>query len=170
MGIHLRGEVDWGEVADLIEESYRLIAPKSWSGRSIRQSAAYPVRSDRHVATVRYLVRDVDRAIRFYVDQLGFALETQVGSAFAMVRAPDELLLWLSGPQSSAARPMPDGRQPEPGGWNRIVVEVPDLEQRAEMLLAAGVAFRNAIVSGPGGKQILVEDPEGNIIELFEPR
>ena len=122
------------------------------------------------MATVRYLVSDVDRASRFYVDQLGFALESQMGSAFAMVRAPDGLLLWLSGPQSSAARPMPDGRQPEPGGWNRIVIEVPDLEQRVESTRAAGISFRNAIVSGPGGKQILVEDTEGNIIELFEPR
>jgi catechol 2,3-dioxygenase-like lactoylglutathione lyase family enzyme len=120
--------------------------------------------------TVRYFVGDVDRAIRFYVDQLGFELETQMGSAIAMVRAGDGLLLWLSGPQSSAARPMPDGRQPEPGGWNRIVVEVPDLEQRVESLRAAGVTFRNTIVSGPGGKQILVEDTEGNVIELFEAR
>ena len=122
------------------------------------------------MATVRYLVSDVDRAIRFYVDQLGFALETQMGSAFAMVRSPDGLLLWLSGPQSSAARPMPDGRQPEPGGWNRIVVEVPNLEARVETMRAAGVTFRNAIVSGPGGKQILVEDNEGNVIEFFEAR
>ena len=120
--------------------------------------------------TVRYFVGDVDRAVRFYVDQLGFELETQMGSAIAMVRAGDGLLLWLSGPQSSAARPMPDGRQPEPGGWNRIVVEVPDLEQRVESLRAAGVTFRNAIVSGPGGQQILVEDTEGNVIELFEAR
>jgi len=122
------------------------------------------------MATVRYFVRDVDRAIRFYVDQLGFELETHMGSAIAMVRAADGLLLWLSGPQSSGARPMPDGRQPEPGGWNRIVVEVADLEQRVEMLRAAGVTFRNEIVSGPGGKQILVEDTEGNVIELFEAR
>ena len=120
--------------------------------------------------TVRYFVGDVDRAIRFYVDQLGFELEMQMGSAIAMVRAGDGLLLWLSGPQSSAARPMPDGRQPEPGGWNRIVVEVPDLEQRVESLRAASVTFRNTIVSGPGGKQILVEDTEGNVIELFEAR
>jgi len=122
------------------------------------------------MATVRYFVRDVDRAIRFYVDQLGFELETHMGSAIAMVRAADGLLLWLSGPQSSGARPMPDGRQPEPGGWNRIVVEVADLEQRVEMLRAAGVTFRNEIVSGPGGKQILVEDTEGNVIEFFEAR
>jgi catechol 2,3-dioxygenase-like lactoylglutathione lyase family enzyme len=122
------------------------------------------------MATVRYFVGDVDRAVRFYVDQLGFELETQMGSAIAMVRAVDGLLLWLSGPQSSAARPMQDGRQPEPGGWNRIVVEVSDLEQRVESLLAAGVTFRNPIVNGPGGKQVLVEDTEGNVIELFEAR
>ena len=93
-----------------------------------------------------------------------------MGSAIAMVRASDGLLLWLSGPQSSAARPMPDGRQPEPGGWNRIVIEVTELEQRVEAMRAAGVSFRNAIVSGPGGKQILVEDTEGNVVELFEAR
>jgi catechol 2,3-dioxygenase-like lactoylglutathione lyase family enzyme len=122
------------------------------------------------MATVRYFVGDVDRAIRFYVDQLGFELEAQMGSAIAMVRASDGLLLWLSGPQSSAARPMPDGRQPEPGGWNRIVIEVTELEQRVEAMRAAGVSFRNAIVSGPGGKQILVEDTEGNVVELFEAR
>ena len=122
------------------------------------------------MTTVRYLVDDVDRAIRFYVDQLGFALETQMGSAFAIVRSNDGLLLWLSGPQSSAARPMPDGRQPEPGGWNRIVVEVDDLAARVAALRAAGVTFRNDIVTGPGGKQILAEDGEGNVVELFEAR
>ena len=122
------------------------------------------------MTTVRYLVSDVDRAIRFYVDQLGFALETQMGSAFAMVRGGDGLLLWLSGPQSSAARPMPDGRHPEPGGWNRIVVEVDDLDARVAAMRAAGVTFRNDIVTGPGGKQILAEDSEGNVIELFEAR
>ena len=81
----------------------------------------------------------------------------------------DDLRLWLAGPRSSAARPMPDGRAPEPGGWNRIVVEVDDLEERVERLKAAGLRFRNEIVTGPGGKQILLEDPAGNAIELFQP-
>jgi catechol 2,3-dioxygenase-like lactoylglutathione lyase family enzyme len=121
------------------------------------------------MATVRYLVTDVDRSVAFYVGQLGFEKVEQMGPAFARVRLGD-LTLWLAGPQSSAARPMPDGRQPVPGGWNRLVIEVEDLGERAATLTAAGVTFRNAIVTGPGGKQILAEDPDGNPIELFEPR
>jgi catechol 2,3-dioxygenase-like lactoylglutathione lyase family enzyme len=120
-------------------------------------------------AAVRYLVADVDRAVAFYVDQLGFALVEQMGVAFAQVRR-DDLTLWLSGPASSAARPMPDGQQPVAGGWNRFVIDVDDLAGRVEVMRDAGVTFRNAIVSGPGGKQILVEDPDGNVIELFEAR
>jgi catechol 2,3-dioxygenase-like lactoylglutathione lyase family enzyme len=120
-------------------------------------------------AAVRYLVADVDRAVAFYVEQLGFTLVEQMGGAFAQVRR-DELTLWLSGPASSAARPMPDGRQPVAGGWNRFVLEVDDLAARVEAMRDAGVTFRNAIVTGPGGKQILVEDPDGNVIELFEAR
>ena len=121
------------------------------------------------MATVRYLVTDVDRSVAFYVDQLGFEIVEQMGAAFARVRLGD-LSLWLAGPQSSAARPMPDGRQPAPGGWNRFVIEVEDLAERVATLTVAGVTFRNAIVTGPGGKQILAEDPDGNPIELFEPR
>jgi len=121
------------------------------------------------MATVRYLVADVDRSIAFYVGQLGFEMVEQMGRPFARVRRGD-LTLWLAGPQSSAARPMPDGRQPSPGGWNRFVIEVEDLTERVALLTAAGVSFRNAIVTGPGGKQILAEDPDGNPIELFEPR
>ena len=121
------------------------------------------------MATVRYLVNDVDRSVAFYVDQLGFEMVEQMGAAFARVKLGD-LTLWLAGPQSSAARPMPDGRQPTPGGWNRFVIEVEDLAERVATLTAAGVTFRNAIVTGPGGKQILAEDPDGNPIELFEPR
>ena len=118
---------------------------------------------------VRYLVADVDRSVAFYVGHLGFTLEEQMGTAFALVRR-DDLTLWLSGPASSAARPMPDGRQPGSGGWNRFVIEVDDLPAQVANMTAAGVRFRNAIVSGPGGKQILAEDPDGNPIELFEPR
>jgi catechol 2,3-dioxygenase-like lactoylglutathione lyase family enzyme len=120
-------------------------------------------------AAVRYLVADVDRAVAFYVEHLGFELVEQMGPAFAQVRRGD-LTVWLSGPASSAARPMPDGRQPVAGGWNRFVLEVDDLAARVEVMRAAGVTFRNAIVSGPGGKQILAEDPDGNVVELFEPR
>jgi catechol 2,3-dioxygenase-like lactoylglutathione lyase family enzyme len=120
------------------------------------------------MGVVRYLVDDVDAAVAFYEGHLGFTLERKMGPAFAIV-SRDDLTLWLSGPQSSAARPMPDGRRPEPGGWNRLVLEVDDIEARAEKLKQAGLSFRNEIVSGPGGKQILLEDNAGNAIELFEP-
>lgn len=119
------------------------------------------------MAVVRYLVDDVDAAAAFYTDHLGFALEQRMGPAFAIVSRGD-LSLWLSGPQSSAARPMPDGRQPEPGGWNRLVVEVDDLEAKVEAMKRAGLSFRNEIVTGPGGKQIVLEDSAGNPVELFE--
>lgn len=121
------------------------------------------------MASVRYIVDDVDVAIGFYVDRLGFVLDQQMGLAFARV-SRDDLVIWLSGPQSSAARAMPDGRRPVAGGWNRIVLEVDDVEDLATRLREAGIPFRNEIVSGPGGKQILLEDPAGNPIELFEPR
>ena len=118
---------------------------------------------------VRYLVGDVSRSVTFYVDRLGFEVEQEMLPAFARVRRGD-LTLWLAGPASSAARPMPDGRSPEPGGWNRFVVEVDDLESTVEGLRAAGAGFRNDIVVGPGGKQVLLEDPDGNPVELFEAR
>ena len=91
-----------------------------------------------------------------------------MGAAFALVER-DGLQLWLSGPQSSAARPMPDGRRPEPGGWNRIVLQVGDIEAKVSELKGRGIKFRNDIVTGPGGQQILCEDPSGNCIELFQP-
>ena len=118
---------------------------------------------------VRYLVADVERSVAFYVEHLGFTLEEQMGKAFALVRR-DDLTLWLSGPASSAARAMPDGRQPLGGGWNRFVIELADLQEQVAAMTAAGVTFRNVIVSGPGGRQILADDPDGNPIELFEPR
>jgi catechol 2,3-dioxygenase-like lactoylglutathione lyase family enzyme len=121
------------------------------------------------MATVRYIVGDVDRAVAFYTGPLGFTLDQQMGPAFASV-ARDDLTVWLSGPASSASRPMPDGRRPEPGGWDRFVIEVDDLEALVARLRSADVAFRNDIVTGPGGKQILVDDPDGNPIELFESR
>ena len=121
------------------------------------------------MATVRYLVGDVDRAVAFYTGVLGFDLEQQMGRAFARVSRGD-LTVWLSGPASSAARPMPDGRQPAPGGWNRFVVEVDDIDASVASLRAAGATFRNDVVTGPGGRQIVVDDPDGNPIELFEAR
>jgi len=121
------------------------------------------------MATLRYLVADVDASIAFYTGHLGFTLEQQMGRAFAIVTR-DDLSVWLSGPQSSAAQPMPDGRQPEPGGWNRLVLEVDDLERKVAELKQAGLGFRNEILTGPGGKQIVLDDGDGNPIELFEAR
>jgi catechol 2,3-dioxygenase-like lactoylglutathione lyase family enzyme len=120
------------------------------------------------MAGVRYMVVDVDAAVGFYTTVLGFDLIEQYGPAMAIVRRGD-LTLWLAGPPSSAARPMPDGRQPAPGGWNRFVIEVDDIASMVERVRSAGVPFRNEIVSGPGGKQVLIEDPSGNPIELFQP-
>ena len=119
------------------------------------------------MATVRYLVTDVERSIAFYTKALGFKLDQSIAPAFARISNSD-LTLWLAGPQSSAARPMPDGRRPEPGGWNRFVVEVEDLVSRVAEMKRAGLRFRNDVVVGPGGKQILLEDPDGNLVELFE--
>jgi catechol 2,3-dioxygenase-like lactoylglutathione lyase family enzyme len=118
---------------------------------------------------VRYIVADVESAVAFYVEQLGFREKERYGPAMAIVER-DDLRLWLAGPVSSAARPMPDGRRPEPGGWSRIVIEVDDLDPVVERLRAAGAAFRNEPISGPGGRQVLVEDPSGNPIELFAGR
>jgi len=120
------------------------------------------------MATIRYLVNDPESSIEFYTKQLGFELTQQMGPVFAIVSKGD-LNIWLSGPQTSAARPMPDGRKPEAGGWNRFVIEVDDIEALVTSLKSMGVRFRNDIISGPGGKQILAEDPSGNPIELFEP-
>jgi len=120
------------------------------------------------LANVRYMVDDVERAVGFYTEHFGFEVLSSHPPAFAdVVRGPLRLL--LSGPSSSAGRPMPDGRAPRPGGWNRIHLIVDDIERDVERLRAAGLRFRNDIVTGPGGKQILVEDPAGNPIELFQP-
>jgi len=120
------------------------------------------------MASIRYFVRDVDAAIAFYTEKLGFKLKQKMGPPFAYVTRGD-LTLWLSGPESSAARPMPDGRRPEPGGWNRFVLEVTDLPAEIARLKKAGVRFRGDLVTGPGGKQILAEDQDGNPVEFFEP-
>jgi len=118
---------------------------------------------------VRYMVDDVDAAVAFYTTHLGFIQLTNQAPAFADVQRGD-LRLLLSGPTSSAGRPMPDGRRPEPGGWNRIHLIVDDLAAEVERLRSEGVPFRNEIVKGPGGSQILIEDPSGNVVELFQPR
>ena len=120
------------------------------------------------MATVRYIVDDTDAAVSFYVQHLGFQLVTRMGPAFSMI-AKEDLTVWISGPQTSAARPMPDGRVPEPGGWNRFVIEVDDIEAVVASMKEGGVNFRNDIITGPGGKQIVAEDPSGNPIEVFQP-
>ena len=117
---------------------------------------------------VRYQVKDVQRAITFYTHTLGFKLDMEHLPAFGQVSIHD-LKLILSGPGASGSRPMPDGRQQEPGGWNRVVLQVADLAGRIADLKRAGVHFRNEMEVGPGGKQVQIEDPDGNSIELFEP-
>jgi len=117
---------------------------------------------------VRYQVKDVERSISFYTQTLGFDLDRQNLPAFGQVSIGD-LKLILSGPGASGSRPMPDGRQQEPGGWNRVVLQVKDLPAHISQLKKQGVSFRNEMEVGPGGKQIQVEDPDGNPIELFEP-
>ena len=117
---------------------------------------------------VRYQVRDVSRSVDFYTRQLGFTLDMKHLPAFAQVSVGD-LKLILSGPGASGSRPMPDGHKQEPGGWNRIVLQVTGLQNRIEALKKAGLHFRNEMEVGPGGKQIQLEDPDGNPIELFEP-
>jgi catechol 2,3-dioxygenase-like lactoylglutathione lyase family enzyme len=119
------------------------------------------------VAVLRYLVSDVDVGVEFYTKVLDFELVAKWGPPFAMVKRGD-LTLWLSGPGSSASRPLPDGSQPLPGGWNRLVLETDDLASLVARLTRSGVHFRSEIVSGPGGKQVLINDPSGNAVELFE--
>ena len=121
------------------------------------------------MATVRYLVHNVDEAVNFYTQSLGFELHQQFGPAMAILKR-DDYSLWLAGPLASAAKPMPDGRAPTPGGWNRFVLEVDNLPVLVGDLKAKGIVFRNEITAGPGGQQILCEDPSGNVIELFQAR
>jgi catechol 2,3-dioxygenase-like lactoylglutathione lyase family enzyme len=124
--------------------------------------------TDDETVNVRYMVHDVDEAFDFYTTHFGFQPGNARSPAFADV-TKGNLRLLLSGPASSAGRPMPDGTAPGPGGWNRIHLITDDIEAEVARLTAAGVTFRNDVVTGPGGRQILVEDPSGNVIELFQP-
>ena len=120
------------------------------------------------LVSVRYMVDDVEAAIAFYTKHLGFALRMSAAPAFADVTR-GRLRLLLSGPTSSAGRPMPDGTVPSPGGWNRIHLIVSDIAADVDKLRAEGLTFRNEIITGPGGQQILLEDPSGHVVELFQP-
>jgi catechol 2,3-dioxygenase-like lactoylglutathione lyase family enzyme len=124
--------------------------------------------SNDEMTSVRYMVSDVAESLAFYKDHFGFEPLTEAPPAFADVHRGN-LRLLLSGPLSSAGRAMADGAQPGPGGWNRIHFVVPDLDAEIDRLRTAGVSFRNDVVSGPGGRQVLVVDPSGNLIELFQP-
>lgn len=119
---------------------------------------------------VRYIVSDVDAAISFYCERLGFQEVMHPAPVFAMLSRGDlRLVLSAPNPRGGGGQPMPDGRQQEPGGWNRFAIEVNDLAATVELLKKAGVRFRNEIVKGVGGKQVLIEDPSGNPVELFQP-
>jgi catechol 2,3-dioxygenase-like lactoylglutathione lyase family enzyme len=118
--------------------------------------------------SVRYMIDDVPAAIAFYTDHLGFALEMDASPAFASI-SRDGVRLLLSGKTSSGRRAMPDGGQPVPGGWNRIQLQVPNLASEVDRLREAGLRFRNDIITGPGGSQVLLDDPSGNPVELFQP-
>jgi catechol 2,3-dioxygenase-like lactoylglutathione lyase family enzyme len=118
--------------------------------------------------SVRYMIDDVPAAVAFYTTHLGFTLEMDASPAFASV-SRDGVRLLLSGKTSSGRRPMPDGSQPLPGGWNRIQLQVPDLASEVDRLRKAGLPFRNEIITGPGGSQVLLDDPSGNPVELFQP-
>ena len=120
------------------------------------------------MAQVRYIVDDVDAAVAFYANNLDFTLVQRFGQAIAILER-NGLRLWVAGPQASASRPMPDGAQPVPGGWSRIVLTIDDLDAVVARLRDEGVTFRNDVVAGPGGRQILCEDPAGNLVELFQP-
>jgi catechol 2,3-dioxygenase-like lactoylglutathione lyase family enzyme len=120
------------------------------------------------IINVRYMVDDVAESIAFYTELLGFEVLTSAAPAFADVKRGN-LRLLLSGPKSSAGRPMPDGATPAPGGWNRIHFIVDDIDTEVGRLRDAGASFRNDVVEGPGGKQILLQDPSGNVVELFQP-
>jgi len=142
-------------------------------GGNMSQTAKQPTQSNSQTVVkglwgVRYQVKDVSRSLKFYTEQLGMKLDMQNLPAFGQVSVGN-LKLILSGPGASGSRQMPDGQQQQPGGWNRIILQVDDLPARIETLEKAGLKFRNEMEVGPGGKQIQLEDPDGNPIELFEP-
>jgi len=141
---------------------------KESTGTSQEQRSTEPESFIKSLWGVRYQVKDVSRSVAFYTQHLGFKLDKQTLPAFAQVSVGN-LKLILSGPGASGSRKMPDGRNQDPGGWNRIVLQVTDLQNRIEALKKAGLRFRNEMEVGPGGKQIQLEDPDGNPIELFEP-
>lgn len=152
-----------------------LLAVVGWEDeKPTSPASAMPQDKDKKPAfrtgAVRYQVKDVNKSVEFYTKHLGFKVDERfpVAPAFAAV-SNGSLTLWLSGPKSSGSRALPDGRKQEPGGWNRIVLEVDDLPTRVEALKKAGLRFRNEIEKGPGGKQIQLEDADGNPVELFEP-
>ena len=120
------------------------------------------------MATFRYIVTDVEEAVAFYTTHLGFRVDKNFAPALAILLR-DDIRLLAAGPKASASQPMPDGTQPVPGGWNRFVIVVDDLAEFVDKLRKDGVKFRNEILSGPGGSQILCEDPSGNVTELFQP-
>jgi len=121
------------------------------------------------MVSIRYITDDVDAAVDFYAERLGFDVDMQPGPGFAMLSRGDLRLLLNRPGAGGAGQPMPDGRRPQTGGWNRIQIEVSDLEREVEALRAAGASFRNDILTGSGGSQILLDDPSGNPIELFRP-
>jgi glyoxylase I family protein len=145
-----------------------MIEPNSSSAESSQRGVGAAQAFIKAVHGVRYQVTDVGRAVAFYTQHLGFTAGRQQLPAFANVSLGDTSIL-LSGPGASGSRPMPDGQQQEPGGWNRVVLRVTDLPACITVLEKAGVHFRNAMETGPGGRQIQIEDPDGNPIELFEP-
>ena len=185
-GLELRPQAEEAErvvagdihaVADLIEERVQGPAalerePLQPRRHQLRGALVHPSDyGERGVASVnvRYMVDDVEAAVAFYTTHLGFTLNSNAAPAFADVTR-GELRLLLSGATSSAGRAMPDGRRPESGGWNRFQIVVEDIASEAARLREAGVKFRNEIIRGPGGSQVLVEDPSGNVIEIFQPR
>jgi glyoxylase I family protein len=150
------------------------VSERSFMNQTVKGSAAVSKKRTSEAESfikalrgVRYQVKDVSRSVGFYTRQLGFNLDMEHLPAFAQVSVGD-LKLILSGPGASGSRPMPDGRKQEPGGWNRIVLQVTDLEKQIQTLKKTGLSFRNEMEAGPGGKQIQLEDPDGNPIELFE--
>lgn len=163
----LRGKLERAIVAPCITLAVAGCIAHGGSMTDSRSAGSAPFSADPAAAVVRYQVLDVERAIAFYTERLGFRLDQRSGPVFAIVSRGD-LHLLLSGPGSSGSRPLPDGRRQEPGGWNRVVLYVENLDSMISALKSGGARFRNEVEVGPGGKQIQIEDPDGNPIELHE--